>query len=77
MILVFGLHGASFLIFIHAAPDVPSVQNHRNYAIDFGVKKQVGVCHLGHFDAISETYQAILDVLNQKDMIRNGAADAT
>lgn len=52
-------------------------RNYRYYAIDFGVKKQVGVCHLSHFDAISEVYQAILGVLSMKDSIRNGAADAT
>lgn len=77
MIQVFGLHGASFLLFIHAAPDMPNERNYRYYAIDFGIKKQVGVCHLSHFDAISEVYQAILGVLNLKDSIRNGAADAT
>ena len=76
MIQVFGLHGASFLLFIHAATDMPSVHNYRYYAIDFGVKKQVGVCHLSHFDAISEVYQAILGVLNMKDSTKNGAVDA-
>ena len=55
---------------------MPSVHNYRYYAIDFGVKKQVGVCHLSHFDAISEVYQAILGVLNMKDSTKNGAVDA-
>ena len=77
VIQVFGLHGTSFLLFIYAVPDMPGVRCYRYYAVDFGVKKQEGVCHLSHFDAISEAYQAILGVLEQKNSIRNGAIDAT
>ena len=76
VIAVQGPKGDSFLIFFHAALDIPSVRNLKYYAVDFGVKKHEEVCHISRFDAISEAYQAILDVLKAAHTEKSGAINA-
>ena len=63
---VCGSQGDAFLIFFHSAIEMPSVPSIKYYAMDFGVKKHEGVCHLNRFDAISEAYEAIVAMVNRE-----------
>ena len=54
-------------MFFHSALEMPSVPNRKYYAMDFGVKKHEGVCHISRFDAISEAYLAIVEVVRKED----------
>lgn len=56
-------NGDNFLIFFHKANEGPMYCHRAFYAVDFGVKKRDGICHLAAFDAIAQTHQAMLSLV--------------